>query len=96
MCRESKTDFMTPVKCYGFTILPPVAFNPYPSKEFEVYFNSSMTTEVLQRTNDSFAIHLWSRYSQNLKLNKSEEETAYGSIASTNCPKTYQLPNELF
>lgn len=88
ICNTKSTGKMTAKKCRGFHVLSRKAFYAIPSKDWEMFFNPNDTEETLKMTANSVMAHLWNKLSSSQRIN---QKSAYGIIASRNCPKIFQI-----
>ncbi|XP_055305832.1 lactosylceramide 4-alpha-galactosyltransferase-like [Sitodiplosis mosellana] len=63
ICNVTKVSEMKPEICWRFNVLPEGAFYPIPYSQWERYFDARFTSEVLQKSNKSIAVHFWNRLS---------------------------------
>ena len=63
ICNVTKVSEMKPEICWGFNVLNETVFYPIHYSQWERCFDAQFTSEVLQRTNTSTAVHFWNRLS---------------------------------
>lgn len=63
ICNVTRLSDMNPDICWTFNALPEEVFYPIPYSRWERCFDANFTSEVLQKTNKSVAVHFWNRLS---------------------------------
>lgn len=97
MCntKSIKTLLNDEKRCPELKVLPWNAFYEMYWREWRNFFEPDYLEETLERTNDSYGIHLWNKMSSE-ELIKIGSNTAYGKIAAQNCPKSYAAMGEYY
>lgn len=81
--------------CKGFYILPTEECYAIGFKDWQMFFNESMRSEVNSRTKHSHFIHLWNKFSSNYRL-KIDAKVAFIDLARKFCPKVYETRKDYF
>ncbi|XP_054281603.1 lactosylceramide 4-alpha-galactosyltransferase-like [Macrosteles quadrilineatus] len=94
-CQTNNVIKMTPDRCKGFTVFPPRAFYPIPWRQWQLYFNSTRSTETLRKVLGSYAIHVWNKFSSSANVTVGSNQP-YGVVASQFCPRVYSSVGSVF
>ncbi|KAH8262905.1 hypothetical protein KR044_001773, partial [Drosophila immigrans] len=84
-----------PANCRGFKVFNETAFFPLSWPEWSYFILPNYKTETLERTKDSYLIHLWNKASYTT-LFKVGADNAYGKYAELYCPKSYAAAGRYF
>lgn len=95
MCNTTDSALMKREICRGFSVLPANACYEIDYPEWQKFFDESNVDEVLQRTENSSAVHFWNYMSAGEKL-KTNSKAAYIKIAQTFCPRVLKAAGEFF
>lgn len=95
ICHTSLAE-MTPEKCRGLEIFPPVKFYPINFDNWEYFTNVSFTEFVLRKIRDSSIVHLYNHFWHHTIIKKSKyfKRTAYEFIAEENCQRVFRATGE--
>ncbi|XP_073998650.1 lactosylceramide 4-alpha-galactosyltransferase-like isoform X2 [Rhodnius prolixus] len=87
-CAVSKISKMTKEQCGGFTVFPPKVFYPIYWNNWRDYFSFKEANSILAQFNESLAVHLWNKFSQNEKVIVGSGQP-YDRLAAKFCPRVY-------
>ncbi|KAH8402945.1 hypothetical protein KR222_000558 [Zaprionus bogoriensis] len=76
-------------RCKGFKVFDETAFFPLRSEHWRYYFEPEFLEEVMNKTINSFMIHLWNKGSYQ-RIVKVGTNYAFGKFAEQNCPRTFE------
>lgn len=94
-CNTNAIEEMTPARCHEFNILPTSTFYAIQWQNWLDFFEYHYTTDVMNLTEQSIAVHLWNKYSHEI-LFEVGTNVAYGLIAEQYCPQVYRSCGEYF
>ncbi|XP_060522195.1 lactosylceramide 4-alpha-galactosyltransferase-like isoform X2 [Cylas formicarius] len=86
LCNVSSVKDMVGKKCQGFKLYPASKFYSIPWWKWEWFFNETYLNEVIAHTKDSFIIHVWNKFSADLKIPLSCGDVPYLYFAKKYCP----------
>ena len=69
-------------------VYPKEQFYPIPFQEYWKIFNSNYKKEVLDKTKDSYGIHMWNAMNKLAKKASSDPNSAFEALALKHCPVT--------
>ena len=69
-------------------VYPKEQFYPIPYQEYWKIFNSNYKEEVLDKTKDSYGIHMWNAMNKLAKKVSSDPNSAFEALALKHCPVT--------
>ncbi|XP_026288737.2 lactosylceramide 4-alpha-galactosyltransferase-like [Frankliniella occidentalis] len=95
MCQVKKVQDMTPERCGGFTIHPPIAFYPISFEDWEDYFNEDKSDLTMKMHADSYVAHLSNKFSMRKNVTVGSKQP-YGLLAAEHCPKVFSTCQEVF
>lgn len=98
ICRTKHFIGATPEQCLGLKIYNPSAFYPIFHDEFLKSFETNPMTinELLQKVNDSFAVHFDNHRTEGMRIFKSKPTNLYRILAERNCPKVIEASDDEF
>ncbi|XP_034474390.1 lactosylceramide 4-alpha-galactosyltransferase-like [Drosophila innubila] len=80
-------------RCLGFQVFERNAFYAVPWVNWRHFFEPQFLKETLEKTKDSFLIHVWNKHSYQHPVTV---DSAYGKIAAQNCPRSYAAAGKYF
>jgi len=88
-CNATVSELLNdPDRCPGFQVFNSSAFFPLEWPQWNHYIWPGFLNDTLERTKDSYLIHLWNKASSR-GLFKVGRNNAYGKYAELHCPKSY-------
>lgn len=93
-CKTSDRRLWSTERCNGFKLLPINTFFPVEWKDWNWYFNSTLTSKTLEAIKNSTLIHVWNDRSKNTRLQPGSN-TAYELVAEKNCPIVYSSSDHM-
>ncbi|KAH8285816.1 hypothetical protein KR018_009490 [Drosophila ironensis] len=82
-------------RCLGFRVFGRGAFYAIPWKQWQDFFEPDKMQETMERTRDSYVVHVWNKHSSKLPI-KHGSSSAYAKYAEQNCPRAYKAAGEYF
>lgn len=86
---------MNKEKCNGFIVFGTEAFCPISWNDWQLYFNTSTSDEVMAKLKDSIGIHVWNLHSKHTVINVGSKQP-YGLVAQKYCPIIFSLAKTVF
>jgi len=86
---------MNKQKCKGFMVFGTEAFCPIGWTDWQLYFNSNTSDEVMVKLKDSIGVHVWSALSKHAVINIGSKQP-YGLVAKKYCPNIFSMANTVF
>ncbi|XP_057367603.1 lactosylceramide 4-alpha-galactosyltransferase-like [Daphnia carinata] len=90
-CSADNIQAMTTSTCYGFRILPPMAFYPVKWFNWETYF----LEEDIEWRNETIGTHVWNKKSVDTAVYKNSTQ-AYVKLARSRCPSVFAVAPDVF
>ncbi|KAL7741844.1 hypothetical protein ACLKA6_012062 [Drosophila palustris] len=82
-------------RCHGFRVFDRNAFYAIKSRDWRHFFEPDFVEETLERTRDSYLLHVWNRNSYRTPI-KVGSSSAYAKIAQLHCPRAFKAAGEYF
>jgi lactosylceramide 4-alpha-galactosyltransferase len=96
LCQTDKTQEMSLERCKGrFQVRPPHDFYPIPWRKWRLYFDEAVANETMRSLANSYAIHVWNKFSVNTKVRVGSRQP-YGLYAAKHCPNVYSTCGSVF
>ncbi|KAK3908694.1 Lactosylceramide 4-alpha-galactosyltransferase [Frankliniella fusca] len=95
ICQVKTVQDMTPERCGGFTIHPPIAFYPVSFENWEDYFNEDKSNLTMKMHRDSYIAHLSNKFSIKKNVTVGSRQP-YGLLAAEHCPKVFSTSQQVF
>lgn len=93
MCNTANIHNMTRQNCNGFLVLEPKLCYEIDYREWQHFFLEESSQLVMNRTNNSFAVHFWNYLNSGQNLSK-HSTAAYIRIAQQFCPKVLKAADD--
>lgn len=88
---------MTRSRCDGFEVFDVPRFYAIGWQQWQEFFEPAAAASVLQRTADSYAVHVWNKHSASRRVRvAAEPQGAYGQLAARYCPRVFAAAGEYF
>ncbi|CAH1731919.1 lactosylceramide 4-alpha-galactosyltransferase-like [Aphis gossypii] len=95
ICGTNSVTDMNKQKCKGFTVLGTEAFCPISWTDWQLYFNTNTSEEVMVKLKNSIGIHVWNLHSKHTVINVGSKQP-YGLVAKQYCPVSFSLAKHVF
>lgn len=98
ICQTEKFINLKPEQCWGLKVYEPPAFFPIHHSQRKDFFetNSTKIDELLDKVENSFAVHFKNDATQKQKILKSQPTNIYRILAEKNCPKVIAASGDQF
>lgn len=89
VCKSNSIDNIIGKNCDDFRVYPPEMFYSIEWRKWKSFFNEQDFAAVMNKTRDSYFIHVWNKHSWKEKL-PLDSKSAYLTFAKKFCPKVYE------